>query len=548
MGSLLALLAAMAFQGDGSTRARDLVEKLDADRIEDREKAEKDLDFLGAAAIPELKRLRASAQGEFAGRIERVLRKLILREPWEEKLLSTLNERGSWHSVVFSDGGHVAHPVTTNQRSRVVLDGTPGEEFDDVRSLTFGPDGKTLAYVGDEEKKHEVKEKQWVIAGPRKLGPYFEVGSHWRVPFVFSPDGARLAFRAASDEDTKFIVLDGRAQEAFDDVDHPVFSPDGSHLAYAANRGGKHQESIYVVSGGEWFVVLDGKKGETFDWVGHTCGEGGWPTFSPDGSRLAYKAQRGKKWFMVVDGKREEGFDLLFGPAFTPDSRHVEYSAENGKDWLLIRDGKRVTDNHPAIIAQAVSPDGAHYAYACVDQSKRWSVFVDGAPVGSFDFAYAPTFSKDGKRVAYLAHEGDDQFIIVDGHRGASFEHVGAPIFDADGKDPIYVAGSGKKRFVVWGATRGEEFDAIVTSDWNAICPLLRSPKSSMVAYRARVGGEYDSQNQEYVGAQWFVVVGDRKLGPFDQVWDPKFSPDGKKVAFGALKGRDLWWRVVDVP
>ena len=43
------------------------------------------------------------------------------------------------------------------------------------------------------------------------------------------------------------------------------------------------------------------------------------------------------------------------------------------------------------------------------------------------------------------------------------------------------------------------------------------------------------------------VVVGELKLGEFDNVWDIRFSADGKKVAFGARIGRQLWWKVADV-
>jgi len=43
------------------------------------------------------------------------------------------------------------------------------------------------------------------------------------------------------------------------------------------------------------------------------------------------------------------------------------------------------------------------------------------------------------------------------------------------------------------------------------------------------------------------VVVGDCIGDAFEQVGDPVFSPDGKKVAHGARKGRELWWKVMEV-
>jgi hypothetical protein len=44
-----------------------------------------------------------------------------------------------------------------------------------------------------------------------------------------------------------------------------------------------------------------------------------------------------------------------------------------------------------------------------------------------------------------------------------------------------------------------------------------------------------------------FIVVGDKVGPPFDSVTQPVFSPDGSKVAFGAMQGKELWWKVMEV-
>jgi hypothetical protein len=45
-----------------------------------------------------------------------------------------------------------------------------------------------------------------------------------------------------------------------------------------------------------------------------------------------------------------------------------------------------------------------------------------------------------------------------------------------------------------------------------------------------------------------FVVVGDKESELFDEVWSPRFSPDGLNVVFGARVGRQLWWKVMPIP
>lgn len=56
-------------------------------------------------------------------------------------------------------------------------------------------------------------------------------------------------------------------------------------------------------------------------------------------------------------------------------------------------------------------------------------------------------------------------------------------------------------------------------------------------------------------GDKRWIVVGEKPFDPaqgrkgeeFDEVGPPVFSPGGTKVAFGARKGRELWWKVMAV-
>src|SRR5262245_28403155 len=104
MSALLALILLLP-QDD----VRRLVEKLDADRIEERDKAERELDALGKEAIAELKRVQENATGEFAIRVKRALRRALLSDPLEEKLVATLDPGKYPSRIVFSSIGHVAY-------------------------------------------------------------------------------------------------------------------------------------------------------------------------------------------------------------------------------------------------------------------------------------------------------------------------------------------------------------------------------------------------------------------------------------------------------
>jgi hypothetical protein len=62
---------------------------------------------------------------------------------------------------------------------------------------------------------------------------------------------------------------------------------------------------------------------------------------------------------------------------------------------------------------------------------------------------------------------------------------------------------------------------------------LIFSPDGSKVAYVA-----------EHADKQ-FVVVNDEEGPKFDSVDEPVFSPDSKRLAYGAQEGRRFWWKVM---
>jgi hypothetical protein len=523
---LLAIALAAALPQED---ARKLVERLDADRIEDRDKAERDLEALGKDAVPELRRVEATATGEHAIRLKRALRRALLSDPLEEKLIVTVDPSKYPGRVIFSADGHVAYTIG----NRVALDGIPGEAFDSVDRFEFAPDGRTLAVVARRDGNG------YAVVGRRTFGPYGALGPAHTLaafPIVFSADGRRFAFRVR-EEELRYMVVDGKQQGPYADVDHPVFSPDGVHVAYAANQGGEHRTRFYTVTGGKWFVVVDGKLGEEFDSVGLTTDEvfpTASPVFSPDSRRMAYAAKENKRQFVVVDGKKQAEADSILGLRFSPDSRHLAYTATTNDRSTVVFDGRPQGDFDATGFDTAFSPDGSRFAFSASTGPKKWAIVVNGVKGDDYEMAGTPCFSADGERLAFIGRTGQKRFIVVDGTPGPEFDFVGTPTFDPDGKDVSYVARNTGKYVVVHDGLPGEIFDLILTEESFFPVPLTRSPKSSALLYRAKQGEE------------WFVVMGDRKIGPFDYVWRPRFSADGRKAMFGARKGGELWWKVVD--
>jgi Tol biopolymer transport system component len=91
-----------------------------------------------------------------------------------------------------------------------------------------------------------------------------------------------------------------------------------------------------VQEAGRCFVVVNGKEGPSFEMVVS-------PMFSPDGTKLVYRAREGGKRFVVVadaDGRvirRQPEYEMVFSTVFTEDGSSVAYGAKNGNElWWKV--------------------------------------------------------------------------------------------------------------------------------------------------------------------------------------------------------------------
>ena len=246
----------------------------------------------------------------------------------------------------------------------------------------------------------------------------------------------------------KDIAVLGRQETVVDGRVDPynfLLSPDGTRLAYKVDRGNKA------------FVVLDGAKGEPYDGVWELV-------FSPDGRKLAYVAWRAGKWLIVVNAEEGPEFDCTWAPTFSPDGKRLACVARRGERQLVVIDAKPGVE-YDRIGEGTVrfSADGKRVGYAA-RRGKKHRIVIDGREGPAYDWIgpEGPVFSPDGRSVACRAGRARQQFVVVDGKEGKPYRHVGRPRFLAESNRVMYwVFLAHNRRMVVVGDVEGKVYDGV---------------------------------------------------------------------------------------
>ncbi|MBU0620868.1 MAG: hypothetical protein KJ795_03375 [Gammaproteobacteria bacterium] len=291
------------------------------------------------------------------------------------------------------NSNRIAYKVTTNRSSKqfAMIDNQEGKHFDsiDFQHFTFSPDSRKLAYFAGNNKKAFVvvdkkegkpypgfagdlifspdsqhllyvaqfAQRQWSVVIDEKEGKVYDA---WAIRNpVFSPDSKHVAYVVASQPDgggDYFVVLDGQEGKRYNaknynakkiHLDYVVFSPDGNHIAYPVRLGGY---------GSDWIVVCDSKESRRYQGVGLLA-------FSPDGSRLAYVAEKDFKSFVVVNEIEDEHFDNIKSLTFSPDGKFIVYAAYSKEinKWFIVVNGQKSQPYDFVMLQYAQAGEGEEY-------------------------------------------------------------------------------------------------------------------------------------------------------------------------------------------
>ncbi len=327
-------------------------------------------------------------------------------------------------------GGHIAYAGMKGTKVFVSVDGVEGPVFDEF----FGPNGTGFYNPPKAAVMPSSPGGQSVLAA--------------QLPVIFSPDGAHYAY--AGRIGTEYVVIhDGREIAR------------GPRTALALNYGpltlsptGKQvywDEMKTEGARGQWRLMMSGKPGP---WSGHQTMN---PVFGDDDARFAYNAGKVENYqeqMLIVDG-RDAGYSG-FSPVFTADGKYL-LSIRPSPNTAVLVDGKPAITTKISVDKIIVAPVGPRWGAIVrtklVNSMGVGTFFLEGKEVSGTDGAKTAWFSPDGKHyaVACMNDASRAAFMVVDGKAGEEFQSVTDSLvtWTPDGSKFIYTAVNGGRNFVV---------------------------------------------------------------------------------------------------
>jgi Tol biopolymer transport system component len=356
----------------------------------------------------------------------------------------------------------------------------------------------------------------------------------------------------------------------------PRLSPDGETLLYVSGAAGN--ADIYSMRvGGNNPVNL------TAD-----CKDDDWePAFSFDGKQIAFRSERDGGGILIMGATGESVrrlTDFGYDPSWSPDGRAVVVSTEGvtgaysriavSELWVVsVADGSKRLLSKGDAVRPAWSPDGKRIAYVrsfgvAKDAPTLWTI----PAAGPTDVGARPA-TKTGKNDLFPTWSGDGRYLYFASDRGGSINLWRAPVDPASG-DPRgepeavtvpsldaespSVSRGGARLAYESASTRSTlfklPFDArsgtpagppeeLWSSSRLLVVPRM-SPDGASVVLGRRYTGIEDIAVARLDGSRLRQLTATELPTRF-----PRFSPDGKRVAFFSARGNgtaQIWEMHVD--
>lgn len=486
------------------------------------------------------------------------------RPSFEERKLAELPQDASllW-AVLSPDKRSVAVTVRMNGQYSVFINGKKGPDWDGASPPVPYPDGKAFQYTA------RMGNQWFLVENDTPNGPYDRVSYRG-----FTADGKTQYYTATKDRKS-FLFVGNNKWGPYDSVSVVDVQTEpttgfktlaGTEVVAEAYNGGSYE--MYL-------VTRDGVMGpyENLSSV----------HLEADGKTPCYAYRKGNTSYVVVGGRQQavRGWVSL-GPIPNPSRPGCAYVTREGPEGKVCRlfvDGKLV-EGAGDVERLQYSPDGKRLVWVRREsrpEGSRAVVVVDGAPHPSFiQVGHHLCFDAGGKTIAYAAKSvlgeitsEDRHVVVVNAKPSEEFIRLwwigwGDLGVLPDGR--VAYSGQSAREPYRWTTVIGDqriERDGPSRVEWSptgkivlyeAGSPLKPAFAAGSRTYEGKFPSRlaYSPDETRFAGVARgptgeCIIVGDKRSEVSKAVGKPVFSPDGKKVAYGAYKGREIWWKVKDV-
>jgi TolB protein len=287
----------------------------------------------------------------------------------------TWDPRGA-RLVGWQDGQLVALDPSTIGRRRVLKAGTKTFPLEPERSAIVRTSGRVLFSAVD----HPHGPTGLYTVGPDGSG-LREFGAVFRGEPAWAPDGRLLAVVLGG----RIAIMDarGKVQRVLTSGDSPAWSPDGTEIAFIRYVGAGQALAAHL-------FVIASRGG-----AARELGEGADPSWAPGGDRIVVGRDDGELWVYPAEGAEPTQVTHV-------RDRSVECPSESASDPAWSPDGRKIVFVQTS--ANCFNRGVARLAVLDVATGATRR-FVNG---WESDIELAPTWSPDGRFLAYEDHVGND--------------------------------------------------------------------------------------------------------------------------------------------
>ncbi len=404
-----------------------------------------------------------------------------------------------------------------------------------VSSVSFSPDGKTIASASSDPTGSEYTVRLWDVATATQKGTLEHTGAVYSVSF--SPDGKTIATGSWGELflwDVATATQKGTLTGHTSAIHSVAFSADGKTIASASN-----DSTVRL-----WDVATATHKATL---TGHTDLVKS-VSFSPDGKTIASGSQDNTVRLWDVATATHKGTLTghtfwVYSVSFSPDGKTI---ATGSWGELFLWDVATATQKGTltgytrSVTSVTFSPDGKTIASGSQDNTVRlWDVATathKGTLTGYTGPGSSVSFSPDGKTIA--SGSGDKVLLWDVATATLALEHTGSGTsvsFNPDGT--TLASGSWNSTVLLWDVVTGTLIYTL-TGHTQWVSSVSFSPDGRTIA---------STSYYEDTVRLWDVATATQKAtltGHTSGVSSVAFSPDGKTIASG---GNDKTVRLWDV-